>query len=61
MRSLLSSHKQKENTMPDILNTPLTQLAAWKDNIRKAQNKGFINELTASIKPQAITSSESSR
>ncbi len=47
--------------MPDILNTPLTQLAAWKDNIRKAQNKGFINELTASIKPQAITSSESSR
>jgi len=60
MRSLLSSHKQKENTMPDILNTPLTQLAAWKENIRKARNKGFIDELTASVKPQATTSSESS-
>jgi len=46
--------------MPDILNTPLTQLAAWKENIRKARNKGFIDELTASVKPQATTSSESS-
>jgi hypothetical protein len=50
MRFLLPSHKPEENTMPDIPNTPLNQLTAWKDNTRRTQNKGFINELTASIK-----------
>jgi hypothetical protein len=50
MRFLLPSHKPEENTMPNIPTPPLHQLTAWKDNIRKTQNKGFIDELTASIK-----------
>lgn len=33
-----------------IINIPLKQLTAWKGNVRKTPNKGFVDELAASIK-----------
>ena len=40
--------------MSDIINIPLNQLTAWKGNVRKIQNKGFIDELAASIKAHGL-------
>lgn len=40
--------------MSDIINIPLNQLTAWKGNVRKTQNKGFIDELAASIKAHGL-------
>ncbi len=35
--------------MTDITNIPLNKLTAWEGNVRKTQNKAFIEELAASI------------
>lgn len=40
--------------MSDIINIPLNQLTAWKGNVRKTQNKGFLDELAASIKAHGL-------
>ena len=40
--------------MSDIINIPLNQLTAWKGNVRKTQNKGFVDELAASIKAHGL-------
>ena len=37
-----------------IINIPLNKLAAFKGNVRKTQNKGFIAELAASIKAHGL-------
>lgn len=38
----------------NIINIPLNQLTAWKGNVRKTQNKGFLDELAASIKAHGL-------
>ena len=40
--------------MNDMQNIPLNQLCAWKGNVRKTPNKGFIDELAASIKAHGL-------
>jgi ParB family transcriptional regulator, chromosome partitioning protein len=40
--------------MTDITNIPLNKLTAWEGNVRKTQNKGFIDELAASIKAHGL-------
>jgi ParB family chromosome partitioning protein len=40
--------------MTDIINITLNKLTAWKGNVRKTQNKGFIDELAASIKAHGL-------
>lgn len=40
--------------MSDIINIPLNQLTAWNGNVRKTQNKGFVDELAASIKAHGL-------
>lgn len=40
--------------MSDIINIPLNQLTAWNGNVRKTQNKGFLDELAASIKAHGL-------
>ena len=38
-----------------IINIPLNKLAPFDGNVRKTQNKGFIDELAASIKATACS------
>lgn len=40
--------------MTDITNIPLSKLTAWEGNVRKTQNKGFVEELAASIKAHGL-------
>ena len=40
--------------MTDITNIPLDKLTAWEGNVRKTQNKTFIDELAASIKAHGL-------
>jgi len=40
--------------MTDITNIPLDRLTIWDGNVRKTQNKGFIDELAASIKAHGL-------
>jgi ParB family chromosome partitioning protein len=40
--------------MTDITNIPLDKLTHWEGNVRKTQNKGFIDELAASIKAHGL-------
>lgn len=40
--------------MTDITSIPLNKLTAWEGNVRKTQNKGFIDELAASIKAHGL-------
>lgn len=40
--------------MTDITNIPLNKLTVWEDNVRKKQNKAFIDELAASIKAHGL-------
>ena len=40
--------------MTDITNIPLNKLTSWEGNVRKTQNKGFIDELAASIKAHGL-------
>lgn len=40
--------------MIDITNIPLNRLTAWEGNVRKTQNRGFIDELAASIKAHGL-------
>ena len=40
--------------MSDIINIPLNQLTAWKGKFHKTQNKGFTDELAASIKAHGL-------
>jgi ParB family chromosome partitioning protein len=40
--------------MTDITNIPLNKLAQFEGNVRKVQNKGFIDELAASIKAHGL-------
>jgi len=40
--------------MTDITNIPLDKLTAWEGNVRKTQNKGFVEELAASIKAHGL-------
>lgn len=40
--------------MTDITNIPLNRLTAWEGNVRKTQNRGFIDELAASIKAHGL-------
>src|ERR1700675_1121478 len=45
----------KEKSMTtDITNIPLNKLTAWEGTVRKTQNKGFIDELAASIKAHGL-------
>jgi ParB family chromosome partitioning protein len=40
--------------MTDITNIPLNKLAQFEGNVRKTQNKGFIDELAASIRAHGL-------
>lgn len=40
--------------MTDITNIPLNRLTEWEGNVRKTQNRGFIDELAASIKAHGL-------
>src|SRR5712691_147513 len=40
--------------MTTITNISLQRLTVWKGNVRKIQNKGFIDELAASIKMRGL-------
>jgi ParB family chromosome partitioning protein len=40
--------------MTDIVNIPLNKLTQFEGNVRKTQNKGFIDELAASIKAHGL-------
>jgi len=40
--------------MTDITNIPLSKLTAWDGNVRKTQNRAFIDELAASIKAHGL-------
>lgn len=40
--------------MTDITNIPLSKLTAWEGNVRKTQNKAFIEELAASIRAHGL-------
>ncbi len=40
--------------MTDITNIPLDKLTAWEGNVRKTQNKRFIDELAASINAHGL-------
>lgn len=40
--------------MTDLSTIPLNRLTAWEGNVRKTQNKGFIDELAASIKAHGL-------
>ena len=40
--------------MTDITTIPLSKLTAWEGNVRKKQNKAFIDELAASIKAHGL-------
>ena len=40
--------------MTDITNIPLNRLTIWDGNVRKTQNRGFIDELAASIKAHGL-------
>lgn len=40
--------------MTDLTTIALNRLTAWEGNVRKTQNKGFIDELAASIKAHGL-------